>query len=55
MLQHAVIQWQPKLQTEPIHLSLDLGNMITCIETKARFMQEKYEVDQNITVEVYIK
>ncbi|EFA10428.2 Trafficking protein particle complex subunit 11-like Protein [Tribolium castaneum] len=55
VLQHAVIQWQPKLQTEPIHLSLDLGNVSTCIETKATFMQAKYEVDQNVTVEVYIK
>ncbi|RZC34292.1 trafficking protein particle complex subunit 11 [Asbolus verrucosus] len=55
VLQHAVIQWQPKLQTEPINLSLDLGNIVTCIETKARFVQTHYEVDQNVTVEVYIK
>jgi hypothetical protein len=55
VLQAAVIQWQPKLQAEPVHLSLDLGNIVSCVETKARFMQASYEVDQNLTVEVYIK
>lgn len=55
LLQQAVIQWQPKLQGEILNLSLDLSNMISCIEAKARFLKAKYEVDQKISIEVFIR
>lgn len=55
LLQQAVVQWQPKLQAKISNLSLDLSKIISCIEAKARFLKAKYEVDQKISVEVFIR
>ncbi|KAJ8983242.1 hypothetical protein NQ317_011651 [Molorchus minor] len=55
VLQNAIILWQPVLSAEPLNFSLDMANIITCIETKARFTKGAYEVDQNVTVEVFIR
>lgn len=32
-----------------------MTNVAGCVATKARFIKSKYEVDQNVTVEVFIK
>ncbi|KAJ8940840.1 hypothetical protein NQ318_005286 [Aromia moschata] len=55
VLQNAIILWQPVFSSQPLNFSLDMANIITCVETKARFTKSTYEVDQNVTVEVYIR
>ncbi|KAJ8917803.1 hypothetical protein NQ315_010709 [Exocentrus adspersus] len=55
VLQNAIVLWQPVFSTAPLLFSLDVSNIITCVETKARFTKNKYEVDQNVTIEVYIR
>lgn len=32
-----------------------MSNIISCIDSKARFTQSKYEADQNVTIEVFIR
>lgn len=56
ILKNAIIQWQPLFTNEPINIKLEMGgNIVSCIETKARFMKIEYEVDQSIAVEIYVR
>lgn len=47
--------WQSALSIEKLHISLDMTNIVSCIDCKGRFTQTKYDVDQNVCVEVYIR
>lgn len=51
----AVKLWKAALETDHLAVSLDMTSIVSCIDCKARFLQNKYEVDQNILVEVYIR
>ncbi|VEN53813.1 unnamed protein product [Callosobruchus maculatus] len=55
ILQNAIIIWQPVFSSNPLHFSLDMANIAACIETRAKFLKNVYEVDQNVTVEIYIR
>ncbi|CAG9819021.1 unnamed protein product [Phaedon cochleariae] len=55
ILQGAIILWQPVFTEKSLSFSLDMGNIVSCIATKGRFMKTAYEVDQNVTIEVYIR
>lgn len=54
ILQNAIIIWQPIFKNE-LNLSLEMANTVSCIETKAQFTKNSYEIDQNIIVEVFVK
>lgn len=47
--------WNSVLATDILTVGLDMSNIISCIDCKARFMHNKYEVDQNVTVELFIR
>nr|XP_023021888.1 trafficking protein particle complex subunit 11 [Leptinotarsa decemlineata] len=55
VLQNAIILWQPVFSEKPLSFSLDMANIVSCIATKARFLKNSYEVDQNVSVEIYVK
>lgn len=54
ILQNAIVVWQPIFANE-LNLSLEMANTVSCIETKAQFTRNAYEIDQNVTVEVFVK
>lgn len=54
-IQSATLLWKPILTAEPLSLSLDMGNILSCIDSKARFLHNKYQGDQQVAVELYIK
>lgn len=51
----AVKLWKSVLETDHLAVSLDMSNIVSCIDCKARFLQAKYEVDQNVIVELYVR
>lgn len=51
----AVKLWKSALETNHIDISLDMSSIVSCIDCKARFLQAKYEVDQNVVVELYVR
>ncbi|CAH0554376.1 unnamed protein product [Brassicogethes aeneus] len=55
VLQNAIIIWQPVFQTQTLNFQLDMANIQSCVEIKASFLKETYEVDQKIAAEIYIK
>lgn len=54
-IQNASLLWKPVLAAEPLLLSLDMGNIVSCIDSKARFMQNKYQGDHLVIVELFIR
>lgn len=51
----AVKLWKNALETDHLAVSLDMSSIVSCIDCKARFLQAKYEVDQNVVVELYVR
>lgn len=51
----AVKLWKTALETDHLAVILDMSNIVSCIDCKAKFLQTKYEVDQNVLVELYVK
>lgn len=51
----AVKLWKTTLDTDHLAVALDMSNIVSCIDCKAKFLQTKYEVDQNVLVELYVK
>ncbi|XP_025834501.1 trafficking protein particle complex subunit 11 isoform X2 [Agrilus planipennis] len=47
--------WKKVFESESIHLTVDMNSVVSCIETKARFLKDKYEADQNVVLEVFIR
>lgn len=55
LLQNAIFAWQPLIAGDSFNVSLDMSNIASCVSTKARFTKKTYEVDQKVTVEVFIR
>lgn len=53
-LQDAIIIWQPVFNNT-LTFQLDMSNITTCIEAKAKFLKSSFEVDQKVIVEIYIR
>lgn len=51
----AVKTWKTTLDTDHLAVALDMSNIVSCIDCKAKFLQTKYEVDQNVLVELYVR
>lgn len=47
--------WNSALSEKQLNVSLDMSSVICCIDCKAKFTQDKYYVDQNVLIEVYIR
>lgn len=47
--------WESVLSVQQLNVSLDMCNITSCIDCKVRFLQSKYEVDQSVFVELYIR
>lgn len=47
--------WSHLRTQAKLNISLDIGDVDSCIELKACFLKDKYEIDENIVVEVYIR
>lgn len=39
----------------PISLVIDMSNISSCVSSKARFTGDRYQGDQNISVEIFVK
>lgn len=50
----AIELWKNAIHTDNT-ISLDMNNITSCIESKARFTQSKFEVDSHVTIEVFIR
>lgn len=47
-------QWEKALSAD-LNLSIDMTNITTCIDCKCRFLQNKYQADDKVQVEVYVR
>lgn len=47
--------WRKVVINEAFNVSLDLKNIISCIDCKARFCKLKYEADEAITLELFLR
>lgn len=53
-VQSAQHLWKSAFVNTP-SISLDMNNITSCIDSKARFTQCKYQGDQHATVEIFIR
>ncbi|KAL0272315.1 UNVERIFIED_CONTAM: hypothetical protein PYX00_005340 [Menopon gallinae] len=47
--------WKTVNSTQPAPFSIEMSNMKSCIEAKARFTKSSFNVDETITVEIFIR
>lgn len=53
--QNASSLWQQAMSSQVAIGCIDVRNISMCLDCKAKFMKPKYQVDENIVVEVYMK
>ncbi|KAI4461539.1 hypothetical protein MML48_5g00002769 [Holotrichia oblita] len=54
-VQSAISQWQQILTSQSLQFSLEMGEMVSSIDCRARFVKTEYEADENVSVEIYLK
>nr|XP_022918044.1 trafficking protein particle complex subunit 11 [Onthophagus taurus] len=54
-VQQAVLMWQQTLSSKPLYFQVEIGNVVCAIDVKCRFLNQKYEADNNIVVEIFLK
>lgn len=54
-LQNAYTLWKKNLETQHLSYVLDINSVSSCMDCKAKFTQNKYEVDSTVTVELYLR
>lgn len=54
-IETAVKLWKSTLETDHLAVALDMSSVVSCIDCKAKFLQAKYEVDQKVHVELYVR
>ncbi|CAK1553132.1 unnamed protein product [Leptosia nina] len=47
--------WQNVIEKDPFLISIDMVNISSFLEIKAKFQQSKYRIDEAIQVEVYVR
>lgn len=56
VLQNAIILWQPVFNNvEPSVFTLDMTKIISCVESKLRFTKPTFEIDQKVSIDIFIK
>lgn len=55
ILQNAIILWKPVFSGESVCFSLDMSQVFSCIEVKSRFIKPTFEIDQNVSLEVFVR
>ncbi|XP_066143332.1 trafficking protein particle complex subunit 11 [Euwallacea fornicatus] len=55
ILQNAIILWQPVFGGDCLTFSLDLTQIQTCIDVKSRFLKPTFAVDQQVSLEIFIR
>ncbi|XP_041984490.1 trafficking protein particle complex subunit 11 [Aricia agestis] len=47
--------WKAAIEKEPFTVTIDMANISSFLEVKSRFLQQKYRVDENIEVEIFVR
>lgn len=51
----ALEAWQAVIAKEPLNVTVDMANISSFLEVKARFSQHKFRLDQIVDIELYIR
>ena len=54
-LKRAEELWVKALNSEPLSVAVDMNNLTTCIESKARFTEAQYKADEPVQIEVFVR
>lgn len=54
-LKHARDLWITAINAQPLAVAVDMSNITSCVESKARFTQSQYKADQYVEIEVFIR
>lgn len=54
-VQNAIEQWKLLSDKDSSPINIDMSMMSSCIEAKARFTENKYQVDSSVTIELFIR
>lgn len=54
-LQNAIILWQPVFGGGCLNFDLDVTQIVTCIEVKSRFVKTAFEIDHQVSLEIFVR